>query len=130
MDGEYGTGSGRVRIEGLSKTMRALTRAGADAQDMRDLMHELGNLVVQAAEPPVLTGRLAGTIRAGRGKTKAVVRAGGARAPYAGVQEYGWPARSITGQHYLTAALQAQRGDVLQALDHGLADILRKADLT
>lgn len=126
LDGEYGTATGRVRVKGLSKTVRSLERAGADVQDMRDLMHSLGMLVVNAAQPPVLTGTLAGTLRAGRGKTKAVVRAGGARAPYAGVQEYGWPARNIAAQHYLTAALQSERSDVLRALDDGLEDILRK----
>jgi hypothetical protein len=121
--------SGHIRVRGLSKTVRALERAGADAQDMKVLMHEIGMLVVRAADPPVLTGRLAGTIRAGRGKTKAVVRAGGARAPYAGVLEYGWPAHNIAPREYLQRALQSERTDILRALDGGLDDILRKADL-
>lgn len=129
LDGEFGGGAGRVRVKGLSKTVRALEKAGAGAQDMRDLMHEIGTLVVRAANPPILSGRLGNTIRAGRGKTKAVVRAGGARAPYAGVQEYGWPAHNITATHYLTEALQAERADVLRALDDGLDEILRRADL-
>lgn len=129
LDGEFGTGTARVRVKGLSKTVRALERAGADSTDMRELMHELGMIVVREADAPVLTGRLASTIRAGRGKTKAVVRAGGARAPYAGVRHYGWPARNITGDPFLTAALQARRSDVLDALDQGLDEILRRADL-
>lgn len=129
LDGEFGSGSGRVRVGGLAKTVRALERAGADAQDMKALMHKLGMLVVNAAQPPSASGRLAATVRAGRGKTKAVVRAGGARAPYAGVIHYGWPARNIAPQPFLTNALQGKRGDVLQALDNGLGDILRKADL-
>ena len=129
LDGEFGSGSGRVRIEGLSKTVRALKKAGAEAQDMKDLMHAIGMLVVNAAKPPVRSGRLAATIRAGRGQTKAVVRAGGAAAPYAGVIEYGWPAHNIQPRHYLTEALQAERSAVVEKLDQGLEEILKKADL-
>lgn len=129
LDGEFGSGAGRVRIKGLAKTVRALEKAGADTQDMKDLMHALGMLIVNAAQPPVLSGSLSGTIRAGRGKTKAVVRAGGARTPYAGVVHYGWPAHNIAPQPFLKEALQSERSDVLRALDDGLADILRKNDL-
>lgn len=120
----------RIRVEGLSRTLRALSKAGADAGDMRNLMHSIGMLVVRAAHPPVLTGRLAGTLRAGKGKTKAVVRAGGARAPYAGVIHYGWPARGIPAQPYLTQALNRTRSDVFATLDRGLADLLRNNNLT
>lgn len=130
MDGEYGSGNGRVSVKGLSKSLRALERAGADAQDMKDLMHEIGMIVVRASNPPTLSGALGGTLRAGRGKTKAVIRAGGARAPYAGVIEYGWPARNIAAANYLGAALQAKRGDAFRALDDGIAAILRNNDLT
>lgn len=129
-DFEFTSGAGRVRVTGVRKAVRALEAAGADAQDMRDLMHDLGNIVVQAAAPPSVSGRLAGTIRAGRGKTKAVVRAGGARAPYAGVIHYGWPARGIAAQPFLTDALRAKRSEVFRTLDGGIADILRRNDLT
>ena len=119
----------RVKVEGLSKAIRAMSKAGADSQDMKVLMHELGMIVVKASAPPVLSGRLSGTIRAGRGKTKAVVRAGGARAPYAGVIHYGWPARNIEPNPFLLNALQRKRGDVFNALDNGLAELLRKNNL-
>ncbi|MGG7466044.1 hypothetical protein [Plantibacter sp. YIM 135347] len=128
-DFESTNGPVRVRVEGLRKTVRALEKSGADASDMRELMHAIGNIVVRAASPPVLDGTLAGTIRAGKGKTKAVVRAGGARAPYAGVIHYGYPARNLAARPFLSIALQAERSDVLQALDKGLKDIQRKNDL-
>lgn len=127
---EVGSGPTRFRVEGLRRTVRQLEQVGADAQDMRDLMHEIGNIVVQAAGPPVLTGKLAGTMRAGRGKTKAVVRVGGARAPYAGVIHYGWPAHNIAPQPFVTEALQGERADIFAALEAGLADITRRNNLT
>lgn len=121
-----------LRVEGLGRTLRQLQQAGAKAEDMRDLMHQLGTIVVLAARPmaPRLSGALAASIRPGRGKTKAVVRAGGARVPYAGVRHYGWPARNITPDPFLTNALQATRPAILAQLENGMADLLADADLT
>lgn len=118
-----------VRVEGLRQVQRKLRAAGADAEDMRDLMHTLGLMVIDGAHPPARTGRLAGNLRAGKGKTKAVVRAGGARVPYAGVIHYGWPARGIRAQPYLTDALQARKQQVYAALERGLDDILARNGL-
>lgn len=119
-----------VRVDGLRQVQRKLRNAGADAEDMRDLMHALGNIVIDGASAPARSGRLAGNIRAGRGKTKAVVRAGGARVPYAGVIHYGWPARGIAPQPFLTDALRARQAQVFAALEAGINEILRKNNLT
>lgn len=128
-DFEVANGPVRLRVTGLSKTFRDLGKAGASTDDMKDLMHEVGMLVVNAANPTQVTGRLASTIRAGRGKTKAVVRAGGARAPYAGVNHYGWPAHNIAPDPYLVNAVRSERADILDTLDHGIEEIMRKNDL-
>ncbi len=129
-DFEVVSGDMRLRVEGLGRTLRSMSKAGADAEDMKDLMHSIGEVVVRAAQPPTLSGALARTIRAGRGKTKAVVRAGGARAPYAGVIHYGWPARNIEPHPFLTDAIKQTRSQLLHHLDEGLGDILRKNNLT
>lgn len=126
---EVAPGGVQVRIKGLRKLQRDLNQAGADIQDQKALMHEIGMLVVRAAQPPSLTGRLESTIRAGKGKTKAVVRAGGARAPYATVIHYGWPAREIAPQPFLLAALQSERTQIVTTFENGLDDLLRKNDL-
>lgn len=123
-------GDVRVRVEGLRSTLRKMSEAGADATDMKALMHEIGMLVVNDAAPPRVSGALAGSMRAGRGKTKAVVRAGGAKVPYAGVIHYGWPARNIKPQPFLLDALQRQRSNALGKLEEGIQEILRKNDLT
>jgi hypothetical protein len=118
-----------VKVEGLSRTIRALRKSGADMQEMKDLMHEIGMLIVNATDAPRESGNLAGTVRAGRGATKAVVRAGGAKAKYAGVINYGWPARNIAPTRFLNEAADAQKGAALSTLDQGLADILRRNNL-
>lgn len=121
--------SAGVRVEGLKKLQRAFKQAGVDAQDQKELMHELGMIVVKAAMPPVLTGRLQSSMRAGRGKTKAVVRAGGARVPYAGVQHYGWPAHNIEAKPFLLQAIQSRQTELVAKIDDGVAEILRKNNL-
>jgi hypothetical protein len=126
---EYVSGGTRVRIEGLSAVLRKLRQAGADSGEMSELMHSLGNIVVGAADVPVKSGRLKATLRAGRGKTKAVVRAGFASVPYAGVQHYGWPARNISAKPFLTDALQANQAQIFSALERGIDDLLKKNGL-
>lgn len=133
MSGDFDITSGdtRIKVTGLSQTLRAMSKAGADAEDMRDLMQTLGMLVVTAARPsvPMLSGSLQTTLRPGKGKTKAVVRAGGARTPYAGVIHYGWPKRNIAPSPFLTDALQSARSEVFAGLDQGLNELLQKNNL-
>lgn len=131
-DGLYDLGGGAVmRIEGFNKTMRALNRAGAETQDMKTLMHTLGSLVVKTARPltPHKTGRLTSSIRAGRGKTKAVVTAGRKSIPYAGVQHYGWPAHHIKSTMFLVKALEAKNEEIVRTLVKGIGEICTKLGL-
>ena len=127
---EYRDGGVRVRVEGFGRVVRKLSAAGADAEDMRTLMHSLGQIVIDGANIPIRTGRLDTNVRSGRGKTKAVVRAGGARVPYAGVIHYGDPARGIRAQPFLTDALQARHAQVFAALEAGINDLLARNGLT
>lgn len=127
---EFREGGVRVRVEGLRDVQRKLGQVADSAEDMRDLMHSLGNIVVDAARPPVITGTLAASLRAGRGKTKAVVRAGyQSRVPYAAVVHYGNPHRGTTAQPFLTDALSASRARVFAALEAGIDDLLKKHKL-
>lgn len=132
-DGILATGGGTtVRVEGLSKTLRALEKSGAAADDLRDGIQRIGNILVQYATPraPRQSGALAGSIRAGRGKTKAVVRMGGARFPYAAVVHYGWAARNISPQPVLVDALKDQQSQIFTALDDEITKIMQKNNLT
>lgn len=118
----------KIEVQNLTETLRRLSKAGADAEDMRDLMRSTGEIVAGAARRhvPYRSGALASSIRAGRGKTKAVVRAGRASVPYAGVQHYGWPARNITGRMFMVQGLNEARGPAITHLEQGLRDLLRK----
>lgn len=124
----YGDGT-VVRVEGLSKLNRGLRKSGADVQRMNDLMHAIGLAVVQAANVPIKTGRLKSTLRAGKGRTKAVVRMGGARAPYAGVIEYGWQARGISSSMAVNNARDSRKAESQRMIREGVDKILKSNNL-
>jgi len=121
---------GTVLVEGIPQIVRKLRAAGKDVGEMRELMHRLGNIVIGNARVPVNSGELGGTLRAGKGATKAVVRAGYAsRGRYAGVVHYGDPHRGHRAQPFLTDALKRSQSQVLSELTKGIDLILAKNDL-
>ncbi|WYA78705.1 hypothetical protein LTDYDHKI_CDS0009 [Exiguobacterium phage phiExGM16] len=94
-------------------------------------MQRIGHLVIAAARPPVKSGEIAGSLRAGRGRTKAVVRAGyKKRAAHAGVVHYGNPHTGSRAQPFLVAALARSQSAVVSELSSGIDQILRKHNLT
>lgn len=121
-----------VYIEGLNELLKKMRAAEADFSDLRDLNQRVGNIVISNAKPPRKSGQVTGTLRAGRGKGKAVVRAGYAkRGAYAGVLHYGDPHKSHfrRAHPFLTDALKASQGQVITEYSTGIDQILSKNNL-
>lgn len=116
----------RVEVTGLRATLRDLQRMGVEAEELRDVMTSVADLVATAARPLARrkSGAMAGSIRPGRVKTRAVIRAGRAALPYAGPQHYGWAARNISPNPFLTDALATRQAAVLAELDSGLTRLI------
>lgn len=95
-----------VRVEGLNRFTRTLRRAGDDLTDLKDAHAAVGRVVAAAAQAraPRRTGRLASTIRPSRQARRARVSAGRASVPYAGPIHWGWPARNIAANPFLSNA--------------------------
>lgn len=95
-----------VEVEGARELRRTLKRAGDNLADLKAVHAQVGQVVADAARPrtPTLTGRLAGSIRPARLAAGAVVRAGAASIPYGGPIHWGWPARNIEAQPFLSDA--------------------------
>lgn len=120
-----------VKIDGLRELNAKLLAAARDSSDMPDLMNRIGNIVITNAHVPARSGELRGTLRAGNGRTKAVVRAGYKRVgQYAGVIHYGWPKRNIPANQFLVDSLRRSQTRVVSELEGGINQILRKNDLT
>ncbi len=116
-----------VGVYGLRETIQAMEARGTAAKDLSLLMERVGRIVATGAKGLARrnSGTMANNIRPSRTKTKAVVRAGSARVPYAGVQHFGWAARNITPNPYLYEALDDRRTAVLDAFNREVAQITK-----
>lgn len=116
------------KVEGLDNLIRTLHRAGADIEDLKDANRAAGEIVARegSARAPRRTGKLAASVRPARQVRRARVSAGGARVPYAGPIHWGWQARNIAPNPFISWGAQATepqwteayRRDVVQALSH------------
>lgn len=120
-----------VRVEGLRKLVKELEGLGVDVGDLKDAF---GNIARRGAEVargfvPTLTGRLAGTTRGNRAKSKAVITVGKASAPYAAVINYGWPRRNIKGAGFVPQTDRVMKPDAVAEITDSLQQIIRKRGL-
>lgn len=120
--------SGGAQITGLREVVRSLERYGVDAQDLKQAFGEISREVVTdaAALVKVVSGDLQGTIRAANTKNKSVVRAGSARAPYAGVINYGWPDRGIAESGFLTTPANTDLDAKVARIEHNLEALIKR----
>ena len=104
-----------ITIEGGRELRASMKRAGVDMQRMKDA-HAVVARVAQRginAKAPKVTGGMASTIRSSGTTTNAVVRAGFKSRPYAGPNNWGWPAAagglrgSFGGEHWMYAGARA-----------------------
>lgn len=104
-----------IEIEGGRELRSSMRRAGIDMQNMRDA-HAVVARVAEGgirAKAPKVTGGMASTIRSSGTVTNAVVRAGFKSRPYAGPNNWGWPAAaggirgSFGGEHWMYAGARA-----------------------
>lgn len=95
-----------LEVEGGRELRRALKGIEDGIANLKATHARIAAMVTPRAktDAPILTGALAGSIRGSGTASAAIVRAGGARLPYGGPIHWGWPARNITGQPFLSDA--------------------------
>ena len=116
---------------------KAMKEAGDDmVAELKAGNKALGEIVAARARQlvPVRSGALQKTIKATKSAGGAKVNAGTpgltSKVPYAGPIHYGWEARDIEAQLFLSDALDDVRDEVVDAYDKMIADLLKKAGLT
>lgn len=119
-----------VRIVGLKEAIRDLERAGVELSDLKAAFKRIGQNVADDAKTNVnsQSGRLAASIRPSNTKNKAVVRAGSARVPYAGVIEYGGY-NNIGEQMNLNDAVEDNQQSSVDELEAELEAMVRRLGL-
>lgn len=120
-----------VKIEGSDQLQNLLTRLGNDLESNLTLNKELSSTLSQKASSmaPRLTGALASSVIGNPSAQKAQIAAGNSAVPYAGVQEYGWPARNIQAQPYLNKAVNDSMGYIVEKYNQSISDNIKKYDL-
>jgi hypothetical protein len=71
-----------------------------------------------SALAPRLTGRLAATVRAAGTKTAAIIRAGTARVPYIFPIHWGWPARHIEANPFMSRGARNSEGQWIRVYEN------------
>ena len=102
-------------IEGLAEINKALRSMSKDTRDSMKATHKkAAEIVIQGAKRfvPVVSGKLAASIRDGSTQRMGRVRVGSASVPYAGPIHFGWPARQIKPQPFIYDALDGRRNEV------------------
>ena len=122
---------GGVRVEGLSKTVRALQGLGLEVDDLKAAFSTIATEAADAItdKVPRRTGRLAASIRGNKAKSKAVVRAGRAAVPYAGAINYGWPKRGIAPSLYMQRGEQEYTPKAVNRLEEEIESAIRRKGL-
>lgn len=105
-----------VRVEGLRELNQAFRQLPPEYKREQKAIHKkTAEPVARAAEPraPRKSGRLAASTRAQGTQREGRVAAGKASVPYAGPIHWGWKARNIEPQPFLTDALAAEEATVI-----------------
>jgi len=117
--------SATVIVEGAEHLAATLRAAGIAMADMPDENRSTAATISRAAlsRVPRRSGALAASIRADTAKGEAIVYAGSYSVPYAGVINFGWPARNISAQPFLTDALTSTESQWLKDYERGIQHI-------
>ena len=98
--------SGLYVVDGAKELRKTLKQAGDDLKDLKEVNRRVGALIATAARTtaPVRTGALSASIRPAAAAAKVRIRAGSAKVPYAKPIHWGWPARHIRANPFLSDA--------------------------
>lgn len=117
-----------IRVSGLNRTIRALKDIGVPASEIAAAGKDAAELVAGEARTlvPVRTGKLKGSIRTATQQRKAIVRAGGARVPYANPIHWGWFKRGIKPNQFFSRAITPQIDKIYKSYFDSLQRLLDK----
>lgn len=103
------TTGGGVQVLGARELRATMKRAEVELDDLKEAHAAAARLVAyrSAAEAPKVSGTLAGNVRGSGAAGAATIRAGGTRVPYANPIHWGWEARNIAPNEFITRAAES-----------------------
>jgi hypothetical protein len=117
-----------IEVKGVRELRRSMRKAGEDLSQMNRANQAVSGFVAAraAGSAPRRSGRLAGSLRGSGGRTAAIVRAGGAKVPYASPIHWGWPRRNIRAQPWISEAATSTESTWLGMYADAIEQILNK----
>lgn len=100
-------------VVGQKRFVQTMRKAGADMKELKDVNRQAANIALPAVRtltPRGKSGKLAASIRVGATQKAGVIRAGRKSVPYAGVINYGWPARRIKPRLFVNQGVASTEG--------------------
>lgn len=97
-----------MRVDGLKELQAGLRKAERKGaiNAIRKVNKSLAEQVASHAQPPVVSGKLAASVKALSGVREADIKAGGTGSvPYAAAIHWGWPSHNIKPNPFLYRAL-------------------------
>jgi hypothetical protein len=121
-------GKPAIKVTGAKEFRSAMKAMGADLSDLTAINRRLAEAVAGEARAgaPVLTGRLAGSVRPGATRTRGYVKAGSGSIPYAGVIHFGWPRHNIAPNPFIYDALDDKKSEVIEAYEAHIEALVEK----
>ncbi len=119
-------------VQGVTAVVRDLQALGLGVDDLKDAFSSLASegAEIAASHAPNLTGRLRGSVRGNRAKSKAVVIAGRSAVPYAAAINYGWPRRGIAASGFMQKASEEMEPKAIDRLEAEINHTIRRKGLT
>lgn len=119
-----------AEVKGAKELKTSLKLAGDDLDDLKDAHQAVGNLIVTASrsKAPVVSGALAGSIRATRTVGGVGIKAGGAKVPYANPIHWGWPSRGIKANRFIWDTAKRMEADWVQLYFEELEKVVNKIE--
>ena len=120
--------SDSIRVRGLNEAVRALKVIGVPAKEISQAGFEAGQVVADEARTlvPVKTGKLKNSIRVAKQQRAIVVRAGGARVPYANPIHWGWFRRGIMPNPFFSKALKLNIEEIYSRYFDNMNQLIQK----
>lgn len=121
----------KFTVKGTDLLTVKLLKFAEDVKDAKVFSNDLGSAIIKDASAivPRKTGALAASLGHTQTATGVQVYAGSQAVPYAGVIEYGWPARGRKEQPYLRPAVYNNIDSVVKKYEDGIDKTIRKYNL-
>ena len=117
----------KIEIDGLKELRKEIRKVGDETLKtaMKEANVAVASLVVPGSKTkaPKASGALAASIRVTNTVNYAAIRAGSARIPYAGIYEYGWPARGIKPQRYVAKTIGEKYREIIKTYEAAIEEI-------